>query len=246
MRKVDAGLLEPWTVDDASTRNRESAVAGQRRHQPSDARRARRRARAPASRGASAARAPQFGRLFGDASTRDAAHDALDEWHGARRDAELAHAESDERERHERLRRHLAAHRDIEVVLRRAVSTVRWMSLQHGRMQRRESRREVRVAAIDRQRVLHEIVRADAEERDVLDERIAATAAAGVSIITPSGMSRAELRRRARSSSRAASSSSSRAARTSSSVTTSGSMMRTSPCTAARSSARSCMPNSSG
>ena len=38
---------------------------------------------------------------------------------------------------------------------------------QHGGMQRREARREVRVAAIDGERVLHEIVRADAEERDV-------------------------------------------------------------------------------
>ena len=36
---------------------------------------------------------------------------------------------------------------------------------QHGRVQRREARRQIRVAAIDGERVLHEIVRADAEER---------------------------------------------------------------------------------
>ena len=113
-------------------------------------------------------------------------------------------------------------------------------------MQRREPRREVRVAAVDGERVLHEIVRADAEERDVVDERVARTAAAGVSIITPSGTSRRNSHAARLRASRAASSSSSRARRTSSSVTTSGSMMRTSPCTAARSSARSCTPNSSG
>ena len=73
-----------------------------------------------------------------------------------------------------------------------------------------------------------------------------ATAAAGVSIITPSGTSARyahAARRRAR---RAASSSSARAASTSSSVTMSGSMMRRSPCIAARSSARSCVRNISG
>ena len=51
--------------------------------------------------------------------------------------------------------------------------------------------REVRVAAIDGERVLHEVVRADAEERDVVRRTCrTATAAAGVSIITPSGTSR--------------------------------------------------------
>ena len=57
-------------------------------------------------------------------------------------------------------------------------------------MQRREARGEVRVAAIHGQRVLHEIVGADAEEGDVVDERVGRdSAAAGVSIITPSGTS---------------------------------------------------------
>ena len=44
---------------------------------------------------------------------------------------------------------------------------------QHGGMQRREARREVRVAAIDGQRVLHEVVRPDAEEATSSHERVA-------------------------------------------------------------------------
>ena len=116
---------------------------------------------------------------------------------------------------------------------------------QHRGMQRREPRREIGVAAVDGQRVLHEIVGADAEERHVLAEAVGDERRAGVSIMTPSGTS-------ARNGTpRAASSSPPRPAACAPGalrppLTISGSMMRTSPCTPARMSARSCTLNISG
>src|SRR5256714_6291907 len=43
---------------------------------------------------------------------------------------------------------------------------------QHGRVERREAGSEVRTSAIDSERVLHEVVGADAEKRDIVDERV--------------------------------------------------------------------------
>src|SRR6478672_3590921 len=84
---------------------------------------------------ASDSRRAQSGMRLGDAPD-----DALDEGHRARRDAQLPHAEPEQRERHERLRGHLAAHGHVDVAQRRHLHRALDQP-QHGRVQRRESRR---------------------------------------------------------------------------------------------------------
>src|SRR5215213_5476051 len=103
---------------------------------------------------------------------RDAADDALHERNRSRRDAHLPHAQAEERERHQGLRRHLAADGDVDVPQLRHLDRAT-NEAQHRRVQRRVPRREIGVPAIDRERVLHEVVGPDAEEVDVLGQRIA-------------------------------------------------------------------------
>src|SRR5687767_7047056 len=69
----------------------------------------------------------------------DAADEPLHERHGTRRNTELTQPESDERERHQRLRCHLAADADIEAVLPARFDGSP-NEPQHGRVQRGEPR----------------------------------------------------------------------------------------------------------
>src|SRR5919112_337254 len=79
---------------------------------------------------------------------RDAADDALHERHGSRRDAHLPHAQPQQRERHERLRRHLAADGNVDATQLRHFDRSTDES-EHRGMQRRVARREIGVPAID-------------------------------------------------------------------------------------------------
>lgn len=57
---------------------------------------------------------------------------------------------------------------------------------QHGRMQSIDARRQRRIGAVHAQGVLRQVVGADGEEIGFLRQLVGGTAAAGVSIITPS------------------------------------------------------------
>ena len=99
----------------------------------------------------------------------NAAHNLLDACDRSRRDAQCPEPEADQRERHQRLGCHLAADAHVQsVLLRRPQRATN--EPEHGWVQRREPRREPRIAAIHRERVLHEVVRSDAEERHFLRE----------------------------------------------------------------------------
>jgi len=55
-------------------------------------------------------------RSFGGDPNAHSTHDSLDEWNCSTRYAQRAHAEADERKRHERLRRHLTTHSDLKAM----------------------------------------------------------------------------------------------------------------------------------
>ena len=108
---------------------------------------------------------------LGGCAHRDTSDDPLHPGNRPRRHRQLLHAKPDERVRHERLRRHLTAddHRNSSVSpsLQSAIYPV-----QHSRMQRAKPCGYLVVAAIDRECILDQIVRAEFEKiklgRDLL------------------------------------------------------------------------------
>ena len=111
---------------------------------------------------------------------------AFDRGHGGRHDRQFAHAEAEQNRYGTAVGRSAAANGD-EFARRLAGGRGRRDQLQHRRMQCVGTPRELRMAAIHRERVLRQIVAADRQKIDGIAASVAAvSAAAGVSIIAPS------------------------------------------------------------